>query len=215
MSQNGTNSTPPAPERRIITREDVIAVLRSRYALAALIILLLIVALVGIGASTMVSSRIVRLGLSDIGMLETQAAYFTNVQTISKARDVWGWKVPFTSSKYIFSYDGVVRAGVNFELIGVKPDPLTQTIHVTLPEAEIIDISIDQDSLELYDESKNIFSPLKVADLNNALIEMEEEAREQAIGNGILDAARANAVTLVTNFLAASYDMNIYTVVFE
>lgn len=214
MSQNGTHST-PAPERRIITREDVIAVLRSRYALIALLILLLIAAIVGIGATTMVSRRIVRLGLSDIGMLETQAAYFTNVQTIRKARDVWGWKVPFTSSKYIFSYDGVVRAGVNFELIDVRPDPLTQTIRVTLPEAEIIDISIDQDSLELYDESKNIFSPLKVADLNNALIEMEEEAREQAIGNGILDAARANAVTLVTNFLAASYDMNIYTVVFE
>ena len=185
--------------------------------IAAIVLLVIIVVaiLISVDTSTVVTSRIVHLGLSDIGMLETQIAYFTNVQTIEKARDVWGWTVPFTTSKYIFSYDGTVRAGINFENVVIEVDESNHVVTVAMPLAEIIDVNVNPESLEIYDESRNAFSPLKVDDLNNSLVEVEREAEEQSIANGILESAQENAKTLVKAFLSQSYDMEVYTIEFK
>ncbi len=37
--------------------------------------------------------------------------HYTNVQVIDKWQELWGMQVPFTQSKYVFSYDGVIKAG--------------------------------------------------------------------------------------------------------
>jgi len=212
MNKKSSSST-NAKKRKRLRKVQLLLKSKTTWIVIAVVLIAMIAA--SIVSSSFVSSRIVKLGFDNIGKLETQAAYFTNVQTIEKARDIWGWTVPFTSSKYIFSYDGVVRAGINFEDVGVRVDELTHTVHITLPEVEITDISIDPNSLKLYDESKNIFSPLKLDDVNNSLLKVEEEAEKQAIGNRILESAQENAKTLITGLLASSYDMNIYTIEYE
>lgn len=113
----------------------------------------------GLSVNSVATSRIIRLGLNDIGELTTQAGYFTNVQKISGSRELYGITIPFTTSKYIFSYDGIVKAGIDFGKIDVSTNPINKVITVKLPEAEIYSLVIDHDSLEIFDESKNIFSP--------------------------------------------------------
>lgn len=160
-------------------------------------------------------SRMVRLGLQNIGELATQAGYFTNVQVISNARELFGFTIPFTQNKYIFSYDGTVKAGVDFEAVKVDVDNYHRTIAVYIPQPEIISVEIDEDSFEIYDEGSNVFSPLSLNDVNTALTALKDEVENQAVGNGLLENARTNAENLIRAFLYGIYDSDEYTVSFS
>ena len=183
---------------------------RRRSPLRGLLLILLVLVLMGgsafLGTRLMISSRPVRLTFENIGELATQAAYFTNVQDISKTRTVLGLNVPFTTSKYIFSYDGVIKAGMDFADIDVHEDPLSHTVKVTLPEVRVLSIDIDTDSLKIYDERRNIYSPLNLDNVNDSLAEMKREAEQNAIANGLFNGARTNAEVLLRGFLASAYD---------
>lgn len=182
-----------------------------------------LIALVLIGGSCAITSAVVRtsvaskttsFGLKNIGELATQSGFYTNVQVIKKSQEIWGAQIPFTQSKYIFSYDGQIKAGLDFGDVDVKVDALAKTVRVTLPEIRILSTEIDENSLEIYDESKNIFTPLSLDDVNESLIELKEEAQQTAIDNGLLEQARTNAELLISGFLAGSYDAQEYSIVF-
>lgn len=95
------------------------------------------------------SSRIINLRMEDIGELVTQAAYFTNVQFISDSREIFGITVPFTQSRYVFSYDGVIRAGIDFSDIRYSISTENKTITVHMPKAYIMSTTVAEDSLEV------------------------------------------------------------------
>lgn len=179
---------------------------------ACVIILLLLFIIVGWGSASRATSRIIQLGLENIGQLTTQAGFFTNVQVLEDVQTLWGVNVPLTHSKYIFSYDGTVNAGIDFDKIDISANPVDKIITVTLPEAEIFSIEIDPESLEIYDESKSVFTPLTLEDVNNSLIAVRDEATEQCIENGILEKAQNNAKILIESFISKTYDLSVYTV---
>ena len=162
-----------------------------------------------------VESRNIAFGLKDMGELVTQAGYFTNVQSSTSTRQLFGMDIPFTTSKYIYSYDGVVKAGLDFAGIEVQVDDANRTVTVRLPEIEILDVNIDNDSLKIYDESQSIFTPLHISDVNEAQIELKEQVRQTAIDNGILEEAEKNARTIISGFLSGTMDLKNYTIQFE
>ena len=59
-------------------------------------------------------SKSTKFGFKDIGELATQSAYVTEVNVTEDARELFGLEIPFTQSKTIFSYDVVVKAGIDF-----------------------------------------------------------------------------------------------------
>ena len=162
-----------------------------------------------------VESRNIAFGLKDMGELVTQAGYFTNVQSSTSTRQLFGMDIPFTTSKYIYSYDGVVKAGLDFAGIEVQVDDANRIVTVLLPEIEILDVNIDNDSLKIYDESQSIFTPLHISDVNEAQIELKEQVRQTAIDNGILEEAEKNARTIISGFLSGTMDLKNYTIQFE
>lgn len=186
-----------------------------------LVILLLIAVFVGsfgffgITAMTTVTSRTMEFGLKDIGELATQAGYYTNVQVISGSREMFGIAIPLTEKKYIFSYDGIIKAGYDFSEIKIDVDAIRKEIRVRLPEPRILSNEIDENSFELLDESRNIFNSLKPGDMNESLSALKRESEEKAIKNGIFDSARNNAELLIQQFLSGSYDLSSYRLVFE
>ena len=144
---------------------------RNLFLICLVIILICITIIAGMLVQTKknrTESRTVAFGLRDIGELVTQAGYFTNVQKQNEDQKLFGMSVPFTTSQYIFSYDGVVKAGLDFSKIEVQIDDANKLATVKLPKIEIFDISIDNESLKIYDESQSIFTPLHIADLNDA-----------------------------------------------
>ena len=182
---------------------------------AALVIILVLVIFGGIGTVKTITSRTLKLGLENIGELATQVGYYTNVQVISSSREVFGIDVPFTQNKYVFSYDGIVKAGIDFEQVKVDVNELQKRITVSMPEVRVLSNEIDEESLEVYDETKNIFNPLKLDDVNLSLIELKQQSEATSIENGLLENARDNAELLIRGFLEGSFDLQKYEIVFE
>ena len=191
---------------------------RNLFLVCLVIILICITIIAGMLVQTRknkVESRTVAFGLKDMGELVTQVGYFTNVQSNKNNRHLFGIDIPFTTSKYIYSYDGTVKAGLDFSKLEVTVDDANKIVTVKLPEVSIFDVNIDNESLKIYDESQSIFTPLHITDVNDAQIELKEEVRQTAIDNGILEEATKNAKTLISGFLSGTLDLKDYAIEFE
>ena len=185
----------------------------------ALIVILICITIIAVmliqTRKNQVESRTVAFGLKDLGELVTQAGYFTNVQSNTSTRQLFGMDIPFTTSKYIYSYDGVVKAGLDFAKLEVQVDDASRTVAVKMPAIEILDVNIDNDSLKIYDESQSIFTPLHISDVNEAQIELKKQVEQTAIDNGIFEEAEKNAKTIISGFLSGTMDLKNNTVTFE
>ena len=177
-----------------------------------LVIIVLLVIVLGVGKYFMTESKSTKIGFEDIGELATQSAYCTEVNVTEAARELFGVEIPFTESKYIYSYDIVIKAGFNFEEIEWKLND--HRIEVNLPETKILSSEINLDSFKLYHEDESIFRQITMDENNEALKSMQENAEKDAVANGLLDNARANAETILTGFFAGAYDMDEYEIVF-
>ena len=159
------------------------------------------------------SSETIRDGLSNMGVLITQEYYFTQVETYTKEKNIF-LIIP-SSSGFMYSYDGAVFAGVDFEKIGVQTDEDRKVVTVDLPPSEIQAVTIDRDTFKIYSEKESIWNPLKLEDYNISLAEFEDAAKEKALGSGILERSDQQAQKLVSEFIVSLPATNGYTVEFK
>lgn len=159
-----------------------------------------------------ISGETIQASMTNIGKLCTAEYSYTHVERADSSRSIKGFKIPFTTSTFIYSYDGTVMAGIDFTRIQIDKDDAAKKITVTLPEAEIISSDVDQNSFELYDEKNNIFNPISVTDVADSFAELKNSEEQAAIDRGLLDKAKANAITLVENFMLGSYDVRDYDI---
>lgn len=188
--------------------------------------LLLIIVCVGLGfagcyyyinyasISKQEETIVTRLSFQDIGEFATEEMIGTVVRNEESTRHII-IDIPFTTKHYIYSYDFEIKAGFDFGEITWKLDEGSKTINVTLPEAKILSTEVLTDSLVVYLEENNIFNQMHIEENNEALSEMQEEAKEKAIDEGIYDKATENAKTLLKTFFAQEFDLDTYTIVFN
>ncbi len=179
-----------------------------------ILVVILLAAAVSLGAKTVLSAdgRTARLGFEDIGELATQSAYCTEVEVTEASRELLGVTIPFTQSKYIYSYDVVIKAGLDFT--DVSWSQQDGTIRVTLPEIRVLSNEIDLDSLKVYHEDESLFRNITLEENNAALADLKARAEQDAIGNGLLEEARDNAQQILTAFFANQYDLTEYRLEF-
>ena len=97
--------------------------------------------------------------------------------------------IPFTQSKYIYSYDIQIKAGLDFEEIEWEVNG--STIEVRLPETKILSSEIDLDSFKVYLEDESIYREITLEENNEALKSMKQSAEDDAVANGLLENARS------------------------
>lgn len=166
-----------------------------------------------------ISGETIRAGMRDIGELATEEYWFTQVQTFDSTKSAQlfniTFDIPLTHTRFIYSYDGVIKAGIDFTQAEVEKDDLKRLITVKLPKAYILSSEIDYDSFELYDEQNSIFNPIRVNDVSDTNREMLRAAEKDAIAKGMLERADKNAEELVKNFLRGGYDVLQYAIKIE
>lgn len=179
-----------------------------------ILVILMVSGLIAIGLKRSLFSeqKTTYLGFENISELATQSAYCTEVNVTDSPRELFGLKIPFTQSKYIYSYDFVIKAGLDFSDIDWS---ITETtIQVKLPEVKILSNEVKPDSFQVYHESESIFNQITLDENNAALKELQVRAESDAIENGLLQNARSNAETVLTGFFSSAYDLNEYTIEF-
>ena len=151
-------------------------------------------------------------GLANMGVLITQEYYFTQVEKYTKEKTFL--KFITSSSEFMYSYDGAVMAGVDFEKIKIKTDEDRKIITVDMPDSEIQAVTIDKDTFKIYSEKDSLWNPLKLEDYNISLVEFEDAAKEKAIASGILGRSDEQARNLVREFISSLPNTGEYTISF-
>ena len=115
-------------------------------------------------------------------------------------------KIPFSSKRFIVSYDGSILAGVDLKQAEVKVTG--KKVTVTLPAAEILSHEIDEKSLKVFDETKNIFNPLTIENYNNFYADQKSEMEAKASQNGLFVQAEEQAELVVKQVLGPIAEQN-------
>ena len=160
-------------------------------------------------AEPQITSDLLASRLRSVQELVTVSYYYTNMGRFENQVDFYGWKVPFTTKSFIVSYDGVIKAGVDLEKLQVSIGDGEVT--VTLPESRIISHEIPEDSLEVFDESDNLFNHITIEDYTAFTQDQKAAMEQRAVDGGLLDRANQEARTAVDSLLRIMTGLEEYT----
>ena len=162
------------------------------------------------------SPKTTKLGFENVGQLVTQTAYLTVVKDNKKNIDFFNlFKIPFTETRKIFSYDIEVDAGVDFNKIKYDVDNDNKQIKIKTPHAKIYKAKINTDSFRSYLDSDSIFTKINMSEHNDSLKKMEEQAVKDAEANNMLRLADENAKNIIRGLVNSNEEFKEYNVLFE
>ncbi|MBE6038149.1 MAG: DUF4230 domain-containing protein [Anaerofustis stercorihominis] len=165
-----------------------------------------------IGGGVVSESETKQLSFENIGELVTQEAICTEVNITDSSRELFGIKIPFTQTKYIYSYDVVIKAGFDFSQIEyIVTD---NVIEVIMPEPKVMSNELKTETFKMYYEKESAFKRISLEENNEALNKLRQNAEKSAVENGIFDNAKTNAEIILRGFFAQAYDPEEYTVTF-
>ena len=205
-----------------MSRNKLQKVLDIKFIIAVIIIILLCAVLVYTrkeAKSNYVSDeKITEIGFENIGELATQSVTTTTVRVETKDLTLFNVSIPLTQSKYIYTYNTTIKAGINFSDVKWQlgdTDDTSHNIYVDIPEVKTLSADIDLDSFKVLHEENNIFSPITLTEHNDSLIQLRENALSDAINSGLYDRALDNAKTILTSFISQVYPSNEYSIIFS
>lgn len=208
---NTENNTTKKSGSSIIKR--ILTTIPQKYLAILLLVAILSVSLtIGITNYLSFDSKTTNLGFEDIGELATQAAYCTQIGVIDNHKDLWGVSIPFSQSKYIYTYDYIIKAGFDFNNITWTENDTV--IEVMMPEPIIISNQRLNDSFRVFHEKESVFNKIDLVEQNAADVDMDAKVLENAIANGLFDQAKTNAESILKVFFANGYDLNSYRIKF-
>lgn len=205
-----------------MSRNKLQKVLDIKFIIAVIIIILLCAVLVYTrkeAKNNYVSDeKITEIGFENIGELATQSVTTTTVRVETKDLKLFNVSIPLTQSKYIYTYNTTIKAGINFSDVKWQlgdTDDTSHNIYVDIPEVKTLSADIDLDSFKVLHEENNIFSPITLTEHNDSLIQLRENALSDAINSGLYDRALDNAKTILTSFISQVYPSNEYSIIFS
>ena len=187
-----------------------------------IIIALLVIALIytkkTASTSYQTDGKVTQIGFENIGELATQSVTTTSVRVETKDRKLFNISIPLTESKYIYTYNTNIKAGINFSGVTWSLGDTEDTkhnIYVTVPEVKTLSADLDLDSFKVLHESTSIFTPITLTEHNDALKQLTDEALNDAIANGLYEKALENAKTLLSSFIYQVYPSEQYDIIFS
>lgn len=192
----------------------LLSLLNKRIIKILVIILVLILGIIGIKKSFFTESKTTKLGFEDIGELATESCVMTEIDVVDKSRKLYGVNVPFTQTKYIYSYDVIVKAGIDFSQVDWD-EAENNTVNVIVPEVKVLSKELKKDSFKVYHEEESIFTNVTLEENNKALTKLEDTALKDAIDNGLYDRAKESAKKQLKSFIKTNDKYKNYKIHFE
>lgn len=159
-----------------------------------------------------ITSETLKTQLGTLQELVTQEYIYTNADK-RKSTDTWifGWTRPFSESSLLITYDGSIKAGIDFGAIEINVNERSRTITVTLPASRITDNNIPQESITVVEVKNGLFNDITFDDYNEFISEQKIVMEQKAIERGLLTSADEQARTLIKDFLSSLPGMDTYT----
>jgi hypothetical protein len=155
-----------------------------------------------------VSAHTVLKEVLPIGEYASLAYHYTSVVKDVSRKDIKGITIPFTTRKYIFTYDGTMKLGIDGSQIRVEepgtgtaeeaPDaPLTGVnglplIRIILPPVRILSHEIDDDSIEVFEQSQTIFNEIKIEEAFRVTADRKREVEQKVMAGSAVNEAKVS-----------------------
>ena len=148
-----------------------------------------------------ITSTTIRNQLTEINELALYSYDYSKVGKFSNKLSFNGWKIPLTQKTFIITYNGSIKAGIDLKQAKISID--NDQLNITLPAAKILSHEIDEKSIEVYDESSNIFNQISINDYKSFATKEKKKNEKEAISNGILEKSKTKAEQTLTTYLQA------------
>jgi hypothetical protein len=130
-----------------------------------------------------------------IGEYASLAYHYTSVVKDINSKDINGWTIPFTTRKYIFTYNGTMKLGIDGTKIHIEEKAAENglpVIVVTLPPIKILSHEIIDNSIEVFEQSQTIFNEIDIQDAFMVTAERKREMETSVMGGDAVKDARAS-----------------------
>jgi hypothetical protein len=141
-----------------------------------------------------------------IGEYACLAYHYTSVVKDVNTKDIRGWNIPFTTRKYIFTYDGIMKLGIDGNKIRVEEEPSRAAvpkgpetapggpdlpvIRIFLPPVQILSHEISEGSIEVFEQSQTIFNEIKIEDAFRVTADRKRELEAKVMASDVPNEAR-------------------------
>ena len=137
-----------------------------------------------------VSTHTVVKEIMPVGEYASLVYRYTSVVKNVNAKDLHGWEIPFTTKKYIFSYDGAIKLGVDGTRIRVEE--AGSAIRIILPPIEILSHEVVDGSVEVFEQSQTIFNEIKIAEAFKVTAGRKHEMEKKVKAGSVVKQAQAS-----------------------
>ena len=108
--------------------------------------------------------------------------------------------IPILTKKgFSMIYTATAKAGIDFSEIDVKVSE--KKVVITLPQADILSVQVDSDSIQFYDEQYALLNPNEKTDITDTISMAEADVYENMDVEGLREKANNQTKELVTEFL--------------
>ena len=143
--------------------------------------------------------------IKEIGELATVEYRYTNVGTLDASKKLFKTSVniPGTKKTVVMTMDGIIKVGVDVDGISISSDEDSKTIKITLPKARLLSNELDENSIQIYDETDGMFNPITLEDSSTLRNEIKMKSEQNAQANGVFEQAEENAKIILRCILEA------------
>lgn len=152
-----------------------------------------------------IQTDIIREELEQISKYSAYEMNYTSVLFYSEANQIFGMDIPLTKNRLLATIDGKMNIGIHAEKVefSTKADAKGNITEVTalVPHSEILDNYTDQDTLQIYDETNNIFNPVKVENYSKLIVDSEKKEEEKVLRSDVLTQSDERIQKIITSYL--------------
>lgn len=148
--------------------------------------------------------------------LITMKYCYTDADVNENYKSFFGNRVPFTTDKVVFTYDGTISVGIDLSKVEYEIDNNQKAINITMPELKILANEIDASSFKYPYKSDSIFNSTDMSDYT-ALIDTLKQKKAEDVNNNteFMKSAEENAKNVLKSFLTRADATKDYTVNFK
>lgn len=157
-----------------------------------------------------ITSTLIQNRIEQASDLVTTKYHYTKVGKFENSLNLNGWSIPLTNKYFILTFEGEIQLGTDLSKANIEISD--STIHVTIDKPTVISNSIDESSIEVYDETKNIFNPISVSDYKAFALEQKDKALSEAKEKGLMKTAQENTKKSIKEIVSIIPDTDDYTI---
>ena len=157
-----------------------------------------------------ITSTLIQNRIEQASDLVTTKYHYTKVGKFENSLNLNGWSIPLTNKYFILTFEGEIQLGTDLSKANVEIND--STIYATVNKPTVLSNSIDESSIEVYDETKNIFNPISVSDYKAFAVEQKEKALSEAKKKGLMKTAQKNTEKSIKEIISIIPDTDDYTI---